>query len=91
MKIRKTCAAVPTQWEGTLDDGRYVYFRYRFGQLTIDVAESAAACMYGTGGTTVWSADFRDERGHLDGEMDDEEAAAILREALGEDVNRERA
>lgn len=85
MKIRQTCAACPTQWEGTLDDGRFVYFRYRHGRLTIDIAKDADSCMYGTGDTTVWFEDFTDERGN-DGFMDDDEVKAIIEGALNEKV-----
>lgn len=86
MKIRMTCIACPTQWEGALDDGRFVYFRYRSGLLTIDVAQDAASCAYGMGDTTVWWGNFREERGRLDGCMDDEEVKVILERELGEPV-----
>lgn len=35
--IHQTCWACPSQWEGKLDDGRGVYIRYRWGDLTIQV------------------------------------------------------
>jgi hypothetical protein len=31
--LTQTCFACPSQWEGQLDDGRYVYIRYRWGML----------------------------------------------------------
>lgn len=34
----KTCVACPTQWEGTLNDGRKFYFRYRWGRAYLGVA-----------------------------------------------------
>lgn len=37
--IAQTCAALPTQWEGADDQGRYVYARFRHGQLTVDINE----------------------------------------------------
>ncbi len=34
----QTCWACPTQWEGTLKDGRSFYFRYRWGTASLGVA-----------------------------------------------------
>lgn len=36
-KIVQTCPASPSQWEGTTEDGRPLYIRYRFGFLSISV------------------------------------------------------
>lgn len=36
--VRQTCSACPAQWEGTLDDGRMFYVRYRWGWLDIRVS-----------------------------------------------------
>lgn len=38
VSITQTCNACPSQWEGTLDDGRMVYVRYRWGGLSIRVS-----------------------------------------------------
>jgi hypothetical protein len=35
--LRKTSVACPSQWEGTLEDGRAVYARYRYGSLSVGV------------------------------------------------------
>lgn len=40
VQLTKTCGACPTQWEGKLEDGRMIYFRYRSGRCTLDVSES---------------------------------------------------
>ncbi len=37
--IKKTCTACPAQWEGTTDDGREVYVRYRFGHLSVALSD----------------------------------------------------
>jgi hypothetical protein len=37
--LKKTCTACPAQWEGTLDDGRAIYVRYRWGQLSVGAGE----------------------------------------------------
>ena len=33
--LKKTCTACPSQWDGTLDDGRVLYARYRWGELSV--------------------------------------------------------
>ncbi|MGD9736419.1 MAG: hypothetical protein AB7V58_12575 [Solirubrobacterales bacterium] len=35
--LKKTCTACPSQWEGTLEDGRVIYARYRWGELSVGV------------------------------------------------------
>lgn len=35
---KQTCQACPTQWEGTLKDGRKFYFRYRWGNAYLGVS-----------------------------------------------------
>lgn len=34
----QTCGACPSQWEGSLPDGRMVYIRYRYGVLRVSVS-----------------------------------------------------
>lgn len=43
--LKLTCEAYPSQWEGQLQDGRFVYIRYRYGVLRmgIGVTEDEAA------------------------------------------------
>jgi hypothetical protein len=37
VEARETSFACPSQWEGTLDDGREFYLRERHGQARLDV------------------------------------------------------
>lgn len=37
---RLTCPSVPTQYEGTLADGRVFYFRYRFGRAQLGFGQT---------------------------------------------------
>lgn len=37
--LKKTCTACPSQWEGTLEDGRLIYARYRHGALSVGIGE----------------------------------------------------
>jgi len=36
--IKQTCDACPSQWEGTLKDGRGFYIRYRWGWLSLRIS-----------------------------------------------------
>ena len=38
-KIVQTCDACPSQWDAVADDGRPVYIRYRWGNLTTGVGK----------------------------------------------------
>ena len=35
--LEQTCFACPSQWEGETTDGKYIYIRYRWGYLSVDV------------------------------------------------------
>ena len=37
--LEKTCFACPAQWEGTLEDGRTIYARYRGGALSVGIGD----------------------------------------------------
>ena len=39
VELSKTCAACPAQWSGRTEDGKWVYVRYRWGFLSVRVAE----------------------------------------------------
>lgn len=72
-ELQNTCDVCPSQWEGTLADGRCVYIRYRAGRLGFGI------------GATVWGAvedwNTRDDRkigDDLDGSMTDEEMESHL-------------
>lgn len=43
--LKKTCAACPSQWEGTMEDGRSFYARYRWGRLTWGFGPSVNAAV----------------------------------------------
>lgn len=35
LELRRTCRSHPAQWEGRTADGRFIYVRYRWGQLQV--------------------------------------------------------
>jgi len=37
--LTQTCGMCPSQWEGTTDDGKAVYIRYRHGELSVGVGK----------------------------------------------------
>jgi len=59
--IRKTCNACPSQWEGTIDDGRVIYARYRWGTLTIVLGKTLGEALRSP---HIYEADLGDD---LDG------------------------
>ena len=68
MKLRtleKTCEACPAQWEGQLEDGRYVYVRYRWGVLRVGMGDTKDQAIGDRGSCT----DFHDR---FHGTMDTE-------------------
>ena len=45
-EITKTCESCPAQWEGKTDEGKTVYIRYRWGELTIQVSPEPSNNIY---------------------------------------------
>jgi hypothetical protein len=46
--LKKTSLACPSQWEGVLEDGRVIYVRYRWGELSVGVGDDVDEAV-GTG------------------------------------------
>jgi len=44
VKIKDLGTTCPTQFEGTTDDGKYIYIRYRWDKLTVRLANSEEEC-----------------------------------------------
>lgn len=44
-KVRRTCGACPSQWEGTVSNGWTVYVHYRGGVLSIGLGQSLDAAV----------------------------------------------
>jgi hypothetical protein len=45
ISLTQTCAMCPSQWEGILDNGKHVYVRYRWGQITLRVGKNLDAAI----------------------------------------------
>ncbi|QUL77860.1 hypothetical protein [Brevibacterium sp. SMBL_HHYL_HB1] len=46
--LRCTSIAAPSQWEGDLEDARFVYIRYRHGRGAVRTGDSAQEAQQGT-------------------------------------------
>lgn len=76
LALKKTSVACPSQWEGVLKDGRIVYARYRWGELTVGVGDGVdEAVRNGVSDQAVYAGPVGHE---LDGYMDFEELKAHL-------------
>lgn len=68
MALKQTCPACPAQWEGTLEDGRSLYARYRGGGLSVGVGDDIEGAVRNS-----WSEEafyFEHVGDGLDGFMD---------------------
>ena len=74
--LKRTCIACPSQWEGTLEDGRAIYARYRHGELSVGVGNDLnEAVRNGMSDQALYADHIGDG---LDGFMDFEELKAHL-------------
>lgn len=78
--LKRTCIACPSQWEGTLEDGRAIYARYRHGELSVGIGTDVSeAVRSGMSDQALFTDDIGDG---LDGFMDIQELRAHLRGLL---------
>jgi hypothetical protein len=74
--LTRTSIACPSQWEGTLEDGRTIYARYRHGELSLGVGDDITqAVRNGMSDQSLFADCLGDG---LDGFMDFEELKAHL-------------
>jgi hypothetical protein len=69
-QLTKTCESFPAQWEGMLDDGRYIYARYRSGLLEIGVGQTLNLAVENAIGLRGVALYRRRLGGQHDGQMD---------------------
>jgi hypothetical protein len=46
VELAQTCDSCPSQWEGRTEDGRYVYVRYRWGNLQVGFGPTIEAAIF---------------------------------------------
>lgn len=74
--LKKTCVACPSQWEGTFEDGRVVYARYRHGHLSVGFGDDIEVAVRNSMSDRAPYADYVGDG--LDGFMDFEELKVHL-------------
>lgn len=75
-EIFNTCSACPAQWEGTLEDGRMIYVRYRRGAFTVDISDRKTTDIFdAVNGERIIAMQIG---GEFDGYMEDVEMKKIL-------------
>jgi hypothetical protein len=80
MTLKRTCIACPSQWEGTLENGRVIYARYRYGELSVGVGNDIdEAVRNGMSDQALYADHIGDG---LDGFMDFQELKVHLLELL---------
>lgn len=79
-KIVETCGACPAQWEGSLEDGRTIYIRYRYGYLAVRVSLIPTEDVWeAVRGEEIFGTDYGDA---WDGCMDMKVLAKLTEEIL---------
>ena len=74
--LRNTSIACPSQWEGTLEDGRAIYVRYRHGALSVGVGNDTDEAVRNSRSDHAVFEDYVGDG--LDGFMDFEELKCHL-------------
>ncbi len=74
--LKKTCTACPSQWEGSLEDGRAIYARYRHGELSVGVGNDIDEAVGNSRSDQALYADYAGDG--LDGYMDLDELKVHL-------------
>ena len=75
--LRQTCSACPAQWEGTADDGRIIYVRFRHGSFTagigktLDDAVGASYIKFTTKGELICAVNTDGDGNMTTAEMED--------------------
>ena len=76
LALTKTCIACPSQWEGTLEDDRTIYARYRYGELSVGVGNDINEAVRNGMSDQALYADYVGDG--LDGFMDVQELKVHL-------------
>ncbi len=76
VELKRTCTACPSQWEGTLTDGRVIYARYRHGALSVGIGDDIDQAVHSGWTDDAIYADYVGDG--FDGYMDFEELRTHL-------------
>jgi len=59
--FKQTCSACPSQWEGKLADGRWLYVRYRWGNLRVGIGEDWPTAIMNSSHRPIIDEDLGDD------------------------------
>lgn len=76
-KIKRTCWACPSQWEGKAKDGKAVYIRLRWGHLSVYVGKSIGDAIRNNKIIFEWH-----DKDHWNGLMENSQLAKLTRGVL---------
>ena len=78
--VHMTCFSYPSQWRAKLEDGRMLYARYRWNNLTMQVSHSPTDDMLDVyDGITIFD---QDQKLDSDGEMSTEQLQDITKDII---------
>lgn len=60
-ELQMTCSACPSQWEGYTTDGAFIYIRYRYGYLTVDLHDYIGECIFEWTSDDLWDGSMDTE------------------------------
>lgn len=80
VSLKKTCSACPSQWEGVTADDREIYYRFRWGYLTVTVGKIGDHEKYAAvQGEEVFCAELSDG---LDGTLSTKDMMTITKKKI---------
>lgn len=79
-KLINTCESCPAQWEGKTDEGKMVYIRYRWGNLSVRISAEQSNDIYeAVGGIEIFNQQLND---NLHGWLSYEELKTITADII---------
>jgi hypothetical protein len=86
-ELIKTLTVSPSQWEGTLDDGRMFYIRYRWGNFNVYVSKEPTTDVFdAVDGENILSIENHGEQ--FDGYMEDEIMLNLIKDIFDYEQTR---
>jgi len=80
-EYKKTCNMFPSQWEGTFEDGRMFYIRYRWGNFNVYVSKEPTTNVFdAVSGENILTIDNHGEQ--FDGYMDNETMFNLIKDMI---------
>lgn len=74
-ELKQTTQACPSQWEGTMEDGKFIYIRFRWGVLSVGIGKDEAEAVNNSSTNMYYNKKVSDD---LDGVMSTEEMLKLI-------------